>query len=240
VPTTPDEPPEGKQDSYDGTEIEGGTANILVADKASSEAQEQAPVLFSGLPAGSTLSDLRVIVDGRWQHPSMVCVKANGETEIEVTGYPAKQTPRFYRKNASSLHEKPNFMVGETVHVVTQNSVVNAEVKKLLSVQKKDGKGTCHFRYSVLTEEAGAVAGVYEAHELLPLFKGGCCIMFDGQEGPVVGVVTNVPSLEEPWTLVVEVLGAVTPSEDEKGKRVVTVATSQVKLDMRATKVTKV
>ena len=70
----------------------------------------------------------------------MVCSKETGETEIEVTGYPAKESPRFYRKKASSLHEKPLFMVGETVHVVTQNSVVNAKVKKPCLLKRKTGK----------------------------------------------------------------------------------------------------
>ena len=240
-PNTPDKGnAEETPNSNDGRVNHSETQEHYPERKDSSEAEEQALVLFTGLPAGSTLSDLRVIIDGRWQHPCMVCSKTTGETETEVTGYPAKGNPRFHRKDASSLHEKPIFMVGETVHVVTENSVVSAEVKKLLSLKTKDGKGPCHFRYSVLTEEAGAVAGVYEPHQLIQLFKGGCCIMFHGQEGPVVGVVTNVPSLEEPWTLPVEILGAVTPSQDENGKRFVNVATSQMKLDMRAIKVTKV
>ena len=126
------------------------------------------------------------------------------------------------------------------MHVMTQSSVVKAEVKKLLSVKKKDANGPCHFRYSVLTEDAGSVAGVYEAHQLLPLFKGGSSIMFDGLEGPVVGVVIDVPSIDDPWTIVVEILGGLTRKQDENGGPSVYVESRRMQLDLRNNIVRKV
>ena len=242
TPNTPEKTQEDEENAnaepaFEAHTSDAGAENQLGEHvQVTQESQQKEIEVFTGLSPGTTLDKVRVLVERRWKKPSLVCFKGTNETTTEVIAYPATLNSKFHVKDVHLLHEKPLFLPGESVYVVLANSIVKAEVTRLLSLRKKEG-GPCFFNYSV-KEDGNVKETIYSSDNLVAMYKEGSMVLLDGVHVGVV--VTAHMCMEDPWTVNVEVIDSLIEILDHEGNKSFQVNSSTKEVDLRKHQIVKV